>query len=94
MGALVSFTSFDHKTTSIVPVIASFDTAGHVCPLYVRINRVSYRISSYFVSSRYSNVTEFRCKIIDGDSLKPLQLTYYSVEGMWTVPIPSAADPA
>lgn len=86
MGAFVSYTSLDLERTAIVPVIASFDSGGHVCPLYVRLGREAFRINEYFVSSKYSNVIEFRCKITDGDSEKPLQLTFYSVEGMWTVP--------
>ncbi len=86
MGAFVSYTSFDHKTTAIIPVIAAFDSSGHICPLYVRLGRISYKISDYFVQTKYSGITEFRCKIVDGNSLKPLQLTYYSTEGMWTVP--------
>lgn len=86
MSGFVSYTSFDLSTTSVVPVIASFDSEGHICPLYVRIGRNSYKINSYFVHSRYSNTTEFRCKITDGDFERPLQLTYYSVEGMWTIP--------
>ena len=86
MGAFISYTSFDHTATCIIPVIASFDASGHICPLYVRIRRVSYRITEYFVSSKYSGVTEFRCKIADGEFERPLQLTYYSAEGMWTVP--------
>ena len=85
-GGFVSYTSFDYDTTSIVPVIASFDAGGHIRPLYVRLGRSSYRIAECFVSSRYSGVTEFRCRIADGESLKPLQLSYYSREAMWTVP--------
>lgn len=86
MGAFVSYTSLDYETTAIVPVIASFDSGGHICPLYVRLGHKPYHINEYFVSSKYSNIIEFRCKISDGDSEKPLQLTFYSVEGMWTVP--------
>ena len=86
MGGFVSYSSFDHKTTAIIPVIAAFDSSGHLWPLYVRLGRNSYKIFEYFVQARYSGVTEFRCKIADGDYIKPLQLTYYSNEGMWTVP--------
>lgn len=84
--AFISYTSFDFKTIEIVPVIASFDTEGHICPLYVRIGRNSFKINSYFVSSKYSNITEFRCKIADRDCSRPLSLTYYGTEGMWTIP--------
>ena len=86
MSAFISYTSFDHKSTAIIPVIASFDAAGHICPLYVRLGHDSYRVAEYFVHTKYSGITEFRCKIADGDLERPLQLTYYSTEGMWTVP--------
>lgn len=91
MGAFISYTSFDYDSTMIVPVIASFDTQGHICPLYVRLGRIPYKVDTYFVFSKYSNITEFRCKIVDGTSLKPLELSYYSVEGMWTTPRTSPA---
>ena len=86
MSAFISYTSFDGTVTAVIPVIASFDSKGHISPLYVRLGRSSYRISDYFVNSRYSGITEFRCKVRDGDTEKPLQLTYYSAENMWTVP--------
>ena len=86
MSAFVSYTSFDHKVTAIIPVIASFDSKGHICPLYVRLGRSSYKVGEFFVNSRYSGITEFRCRIADGNLEKPLQLTYYSNENMWTVP--------
>lgn len=92
MAAFVSYTLFDHTTTAIVPVIASFDASGHIRPLYVRLGRGAYRVDDCFVHSRYSGITEFRCKIIDGDSTKPLQLSYYSNEGMWTVPRSSLGE--
>ena len=85
-GAFVSCKSFDETATSIVPVIASFDATGHIKPLYVRLGRTSFKICDCFVNSKYSGITEFRCTISVGVSLKPLQLSYYSSEGMWTVP--------
>lgn len=88
-GGFVSCKSFDETTTSIVPVIASFDATGHVKPLYVRLGRTSFKICDYFVSSKYSGITEFRCTISAGASLRPLQLSYYSSEGMWTIPYAS-----
>ena len=81
----VSYTSFDFTNCTVVPVIASFDTTGHICPLYVRIEGISYKIQSYYVQSGYSHITEFRCKIIDGEIEKPIALSYYSAEGMWTL---------
>ena len=38
MGKIVSYTNFDYEPTSIIPVIASFDSQGHISPLWVRIN--------------------------------------------------------
>lgn len=86
MAGFVSYTSFDYKPVNIVPVIASFDSEGHIVPLYVRINGESYKIASHWVNSTFSNSVEYKCKVIDGDSLKPLSLTYYRNEGVWTMP--------
>lgn len=86
MSTRISYTSFDYEDVTIVPVIASFDTRGRICPLYVRIDGTSYKIDSYTFTSRYAHITEFTCRIIDGNSLKPLSLTYYTAEGMWTIP--------
>lgn len=91
-GAFFSYKSFDETSTSIVPVIASFDATGHVKPLYVRLGRTPFKVCDYFVSSKYSGITEFRCTIAAGNSLKPLQLSYYSSEGMWTVPYATVGD--
>lgn len=85
MAAFVSYTSFDSARTVIVPVIASFDTNGHITPLYVRIGHTPYKVESFYVSTHYTNLTEFCCKVIDGELIRPLQLSYYSVEGMWTI---------
>lgn len=86
MGAHVSYTSFDCKPVDTVPVIASFDSEGHITPLYVRINGESYKIASHWIRSTFTNVIEFKCKVIDGDYLKPLLLTYYPHMAVWTIP--------
>ena len=86
MSATVSYTSFDYRPVHIVPVIASFDTDGHMKPLYVRINGESYKVSSCWTKTTFENAVEFTCKVIVGDYLKPLSLTYYRREGMWTIP--------
>lgn len=82
----VSYTSFDYAPVEIVPVIASFDSQGHIAPLYVRINGLSLKVNSFWVSSTYHNIIEFKCKVIDHGYLKPLALTYHLAEGMWTIP--------
>lgn len=86
MSGIVSYTSFDYKSVTIVPVIASFNSEGKIAPLWVRINGNAYKIDSYWSNVCFRNIVEFRCKIIDGDCLKPLSLTFYREEGMWTIP--------
>ena len=75
------------SASTIVPVIASFDSEGRIVPLYVRINGDSYKIESARMSCIFSNIVEFHCKVIDGEAIKPLLLTFYRREGMWTTHI-------
>lgn len=82
----VSYTSFDYAPVDIVPVIASFDSEGHISPLYVRINGLSLKIESFWISSTFQNVVDFKCKVSDNGYLKPLALSFHRQEGMWTVP--------
>ncbi len=85
MAAKVSYTSYDYKDISIVPVIVSFDTKGRIVPLYVRIAGESYRIDSFYVQKRFESIFTFCCQLIVGDCLKPLQLTYYKEEDVWGI---------
>lgn len=80
------YRNFAYQSATIVPVIASFDSEGHIKPLYVGINGESYKIESCWASYNFRNIVDFKCKVIDGDYLKPLALTYYREEGMWTIP--------
>lgn len=82
----VSYTSFDYAPVDIVPVIASFDSEGHIAPLYVRINGLSLKIESFWISSTFHNTVDFKCKVSDQGYLKPLSLSFHRDEGMWTVP--------
>lgn len=86
MNQIVSYNSFDYKPIHTVPVIASFDSQGHIAPLWVRINGQAYKIESFWSSHCFRNIVDFKCKIIDGESLRPLALTFYREEGMWTIP--------
>ena len=85
MGAAKSYTSFDYKPGKMVPVVASFDTSGHIVPLWVRINGAAYKINSFWISSHFLDICEYRCKIIDGDYQKPLTLIYYGKERIWFI---------
>lgn len=85
MATIVSYTSYDFKPNTIVPVIASFDTEGHVKPLYVRIGELSLKVHSSWLKPSFSDVLEFNCQLIDGDYLKPLILRYFQKETVWVV---------
>lgn len=86
MSTTISYTSYDYDPTTIVPVIASFTTDGHISPLYVRIHGDSLKVDTFWVRSRFKNKIEFHCKVIDQDCLKPIILTYYLNEGVWGIP--------
>lgn len=86
MASIVSYHSHDYKPTDLTPVIASFDTEGHICPLYVRIHGESFKIDSFWVKYAFAHTIEFHCKIQDHGFLRPLVLTYYQSEGVWGIP--------
>lgn len=86
MPAQISYTSFDHAPVTIVPVIASFDSEGHIRPLYIRIGEEPLKVHSFWVKPTFVNLIEFKCKVIDGDCLKPLAITYHQAECVWTIP--------
>ena len=86
MAALKSYQSFDWKPCTIVPVIASFDTHGHIKPLYVRINGASYHVESFWEKRTFSNISEFMCHLLINDCLQAVALTYYHDSQTWTIP--------
>ena len=86
MTQILSQNSHDLLPMQIVPVIASFNDDGQIKPLYVGINGERYKVESYWVRRSFSNQIEFQCKLIDQDMLKPVVLTYYQNECIWTIP--------
>lgn len=82
---IISYTSYDYKSIKIVPVIASFDTEGHIKPIYVRIDDASYKIHSHWVKNNFVNVSEFHCQLVDDDHLRPIVLSYYHSDGIWGI---------
>lgn len=86
MPGYVSHNSYDCFSSNIVSVIASFDTDGHIRPLYVRINEDALKVYSSWLKPSFSGVMKFNCKVIDQGCLKPLLLTYHKAEGIWTIP--------
>lgn len=86
MTSQISYTSFDAFPHELVPVIASFDTQGHICPLYVRIDGARFKIESYWEKKSYHNVTEFVCQVEVYGNLRPLRLSYYHDTQSWAIP--------
>lgn len=86
MSGQISYTSYDYKPVDIVPVVASFDSDGHVKPLWVRIGTSAYKVvSSWRQNSMYSNIITYNCKLQDNDYLRPLAITYHPKECVWTI---------
>lgn len=81
-----SVQSFEYDPQEIVPVIASFDTDGHIRPLYVRILGNSYKVLSQWSNQCFAGIIEFNCKVEVRGCSTPLLLKYYSREKVWTIP--------
>ncbi len=75
---------YSHLT--ITSVIASFDSKGHMKPLYIRIDGSSFKVHSSYVKSCHSGIVEFSCQIVDREYLKPLTLTYFPHDRIWAIP--------
>ena len=85
MSVITSGQSYDHTSMVLVPVIAAFDTQGHIKPLYVRLNKEPCRISACWVGKSHSGIMTFHCKLMDGNYEKTLLLTFYPAEQIWGV---------
>ena len=86
MTQIISHNSHDYTPVKIVPVIASFNEDGQIKPLYIGINGECYKIHSYWIRHSFSNQIEFSCKIIWGQTLQAMIITYYMNECIWTIP--------
>lgn len=86
MSMIVSNNSYDFNNQILVPVIASFDSEGRIKPLYLRINEESLKIRSSWPKPAFSNTSTFQCQVEDNGVIKPLILTYYHQESVWTIP--------
>ena len=86
MTAKISYTTFDCDHRKIVTAIATFDTQGHVKPVYIGIDGVSYKVHSAWMQPSFKNHLTFHCEIIDGDRIKPIDLSYHKTEDVWSIP--------
>lgn len=86
-NALQSYTSYDYLPVECIPVIASFDSEGHIAPLYIRLEGASYKVDTYWIrTTSHRNIIEYNCKIVDNGFLKPLILSFHVNECVWTIP--------
>mgnify|MGYP000079107816 FL=1 len=71
-----------------VPVIASFSSNGEMIPLYTVINSVRFKIESSRQEEQRNgqNWITFRCRIIDNDIRKEMELFYCVNEHAWFAP--------
>lgn len=75
--------------STVVPVIASFDTEGHIVPLYVRINRKAYKLQVVYCqpiepeNGNY-NIYKYHCTFEDHNFSRELYLTYNKRLNFWT----------
>jgi len=86
MSQILSINSHDYLPITIIPVIASFNDDGHIKPLYVGINSQRYKVDSYWIRRSFTNQIEFHCKINIDNTLRPIIITYYLNECIWTIP--------
>lgn len=86
MAQIISHNSHDYTPVRIIPVIASFNEDGQIKPLYVGIDGERYKIHSYWIRRSFSNQIEFSCKLIWGETLQTIVITYYMNECIWTIP--------
>lgn len=86
MAATVSQNIFDSSYLTFVPVVASFDAAGQIKPLYVRIDGEPLKIISVKEKPAFMNTRVFQCQVDDQGIAKPLSLTYHFREGAWSTP--------
>lgn len=73
---------------TVVPVIASFDTEGHIVPLYVRINRKAYKLKVIYSQPINSNgdsynIYKYHCSYKDHNFYHELYLTYNKRLNFW-----------
>lgn len=82
----VSYNSYDFRNVEVVPVIASFDSLGHIKPLYVRIGENAWRVDSYWEKYSTFDIVSFNCRVSYEEYVQNLLLTYYAREAVWTIP--------
>lgn len=86
MNYILPIESYGGDPIELVPVIASYDTEGHIKPLYVRIKGEKYKIINYWVKSSFVNTIDYNVTLLRNDQTYKLILTYHLRETTWSIP--------
>lgn len=84
MVGIPSYNSYDTSNSTLVPVIASYDSLGNIAPLYVRINGNAFKILAYYRTSEI-HLPTFNCKIEHFGYCKDITLVYHPREYVWAL---------
>lgn len=69
-----------------VPVIASFNAAGKIRPLYFAIEDIRLKIDNIrFVDERMRETPVFECEVTFSDRVQQVTLIYHKRENIWTM---------
>ncbi len=69
-----------------VPVIAGFDTDGHIIPLLVKLENERYDILSYYLKRSTATKREFIIYVVINNIKISMSLTYFVPEEVWGIP--------
>ena len=86
MKATISHGLSDCQHIKPISVISSFDCEGNIMPLYVRIDGEALKVHNAYRMTSTMSILNFNCEIMDGDTVKPLKLSYHIRDLMWTIP--------
>lgn len=86
MSYIFPIDSYAGDPIELVPVIASYDTEGHIKPLYVRINDDRYKVENYWIKYSCGNNIDYNCTLSRDGRIYKLILTYHIRETAWSIP--------
>ena len=80
---IVSHSIFDIKEYKALQVIASFTSKGLMKPIYVRIDDITYQVTSCNKLHENLSIMNFKCTIDDDRFSKTIYLAYSKTEHAW-----------
>ena len=85
MSCVIPIESYNSDPIEIVPVIATYDTEGHLKPIYVRLNGTGYKVDTYLVKASLENDRDFYCTLKKNEASFRIILTYHMKEAVWSI---------